>query len=188
MQIYVSALYCSPTGFPGFDIHFTCSFCCCTNLPFLFGKCSRLQVHSICYESLTFPSLSTRPAVSNSAGNACCCLPPVSSDTPSSQLSASNYIPWLHELSAPSLHGLRLFSSGLWWTKLKPDTVPTVPHAPLSGCPHTTPVSTAMSPLPNSSPSSALDDEFSARLEQQLRPLGTKLTDIQVEMHNSKIL
>ncbi len=55
----------------------------------------------------------------------------------------------------------------------------TVPHVLLSGCPHTTPVSTAMSPLPNSSPSSVLDDEFSASLQQQLRPLGIELADIQ---------
>ncbi len=57
-----------------------------------------------------------------------------------------------------------------------------------SGCLRTTPISTAMSLLPNSSPSSALDDEFSASLEQQLRPLGTKLADIQIAMFNSEIL
>ncbi len=114
---------------------------------------------------LTFLSLFTKLAVSSSSGNACCCLQLVSSDTPSLQLSASNYILWLHELSAPSLHGLHLFSGSLCLTKLKPDTVPTVPHALLSGCPHTTPVSTAMSFLPHWSPSSVLDDEFSANLE-----------------------
>ncbi len=141
----------------------------------------------------TRPCPSDSPAVPSSVGNVRHFQRPVSTDTPSTQSLAClqapdhthmqstpalfgpfflDYIPWLRMQPMPTLAltGLRFFSKPFRQSKTKSNAAPAI-------CPIRT--HGVQSLLHHSSSGPMLDDEFSAILELQLRPLGVQIADMQ---------